>query len=566
MSEKQRTVDVDTEAIGAIAEALQAFAKALRANQLYLPNNPTRQRASDIARLMFGTVWEHVDRVRLDVRETELLWEEETVYRDLERGTEALPFLFHRDGLREVEILPGFETEDLSQLLDLIQRAKTAQPDEDDLVTLLWLADLSTVRYRHVEVGGEGDMAAGLAVGNGVASYASNAPQLAAITSETEAVGNGPPPGLVNVDEFDSTLYFLEPGELQYLKSEVEREYSADGKRAVLSILFDIVELQNDVQARAECIAILEKWLIDLIANAEYDLVAYLLHEAAEIVRRVVTLEDSVRTALASLPVRLSDPSVVAQLLQALDESPRVPSGETLDGLFSQLYATALPTQLGWLTAATSSPVRAAVERSATQLASANTGELARMLEHADEGVVRGALRIAARLKSPAAVPGLGKVLRSTDAALRAEAVTALGEIASAGALQAMERAIDDTDRDVRVAAFRAIANNKYANALPGLLQAIRRRDLPQADLGEKKTLFEAYGLVCGEGGVTTLDGLLNGRSFLRYRESSEIRACAARALGIVGTTSAFASLQESIDTKDIIVRAAVLRAAKGNA
>ncbi|MEP6763381.1 MAG: HEAT repeat domain-containing protein [Gemmatimonadaceae bacterium] len=566
MTGAQSAADVDVVAVGAIAEALQAFAKALRANQLYLPNNPTRHRATEAAGALFAAVWHHTDRVRLDVRETELLWEEEVVYRDLERGTEALPFLFHRDGLREIEFRRDFEIDELSALLDLIQRAKTAQPDEDDLVTLLWVADLSFVRYRHVEIGGETDLPAALSGGNGVASATSSAPQLGAIVAETQAIDDGPAPGIVRLDDFDSTLYFLEPRELAYLKSEVEREYSSDGKRAVLSILFDIIESQNNIKALSETVGVIESWLIDLISNAEYELVAFLLREAAETVRRTPDLEPSLRASLSALPARLSHPTVIGQLVQALDESSRVPRLETLDDLFGQLHAAALAPLLAWLTGANASPVRGAVERAATTLASANTGELARLLECGDQAVVRSALRLASRLKSPATVPGLGKVLRSTDATLRTEAVLALGEIASAGALQTLERAIDDLDRDVRVATFRAVANNNYANALPKLAQSIRRKDLSHADLSEKMALFEAYGMLCGEDGVELLAGLLNGRALLRYRESPEVRACAARALGIVGTPSALAALQKSSDTRDIVVRTAVLRAAKGNA
>ncbi|MDQ6611679.1 MAG: HEAT repeat domain-containing protein [Gemmatimonadota bacterium] len=566
MSESLTAVDVDAMAAAAIAEALQAFAKALRANQLYLPNNPTRQRATEFAKVAFASVWARVDRIRLEVRETELLWEGQSVYRDLERGTEALPFLLHRDGLREIEIFQEFENDDLASLLDLVQRAKSAQPDEDDLVTLLWVADLHTVHYRHVEVGGDSDLPSLSAGESGVASASPELPQLAAIAAESAPPGDGAPPALVRIDEFDSTLYFLEPSELQYLKNEVSREYTSNAKCAVISILFDIIELQTNESAQLEALALLESWLVELIANAEYDLVVHLLHEASETVQRAPLLDSGIRNSLTALPMRLSAPKAVAQLLQALDETQRGPSVETLDKLLSALQATALPTLLAWLTAAASSPVRGAVERCAMGLVSTNTAELSRLLEHGDDAIVRAALRLAARLKSPATVPGLGKVLGQTDSSLRAEAVAALGEIGSSGALQTLERAIDDSDRDVRVAAYRAVANNRHANALPRLAAALRRKDLQQTDLAEKMTLFEAFGVVCGEGGVSSLDAMLNGRSLLRYRESSDIRACAARALGIVGSAAALASLRKSAHAKDLVVRSAVQRAARGNA
>ena len=556
--------EVNVVAVNAIAEALRAFAKALRANQLYLPNNPTRQRATEIAQSLFTQVWYHADSVRIDIRETELLWGEEVVYRDAERGAEALPFVFYRDGLRELELLPGFEHDELPTLLALLQRAKTAAPDEDDLVTLLWVADLACVRYRHVEIGGDAELPLMLAGGSGIATFTSGGPQLAVPGAESEPPGDGPPPGIVRMEEFETTLYFLEPRELAYLKDEVGREFGTDGRRDVLGVLLDIIETQDANDAHHEALAVLDGWLIELIAAADYELVAYLLQEAGDAVRRSNNLSQPTRDALSGISTRLSDPAVMAQLLQAIDENTRTPVAATLESLFGHLHASGLPVILAWLASVPPSPARAAVERAATHLASGNTGELVRLLEHSDINVVKGALRLATRLKSPAAVPGLAKVLRSPDATLRTEAVTALGEIATPGAMQTMERAIDDDDRDVRVTALRSIASNRHANAVPRLEQLLRRKDLQQADLSEKVALFDAYGLLCGDAGVAILDSLLNGRSLMRFREPSEIRGCAARALGLVGTPAAIASLQRAADSKDLVVRTAVQRAGRG--
>jgi HEAT repeat protein len=219
---------------------------------------------------------------------------------------------------------------------------------------------------------------------------------------------------------------------------------------------------------------------------------------------------------------------------------------------------------VAWLGAAAASPARAAIERASLRLAGANTSELARLLEHPQEHVVRGALRLAGQLATPAAVPGLARLLRGGDVKLRAEAVTALSDIGSPSALQALERALDDADREVRVAAFRAIGSRKHAGALPRLLEVIRRKELRVADLGEKMALFEAFGGMCGDTGVPELDGILNARGLLGAKESPEMRACAARALGLVGTRAAAAALQKAADTKDVVVRSAVARAMRG--
>ena len=82
--------------------------------------------------------------------------------------------------------------------------------------------------------------------------------------------------------------------------------------------------------------------------------------------------------------------------------------------------------------------------------------------------------------------------------------------------------------------------------------------------LGEKKALTEAYGTLAGAAAVPVFDELLNARGFLGAREPADLRACAARALGAIGTPAALQALSRAGDAKDVIVRTAVSRALRG--
>ncbi len=553
-------------AVATIEDALRALAKALRAIQLYLPNNSTRAAAIEQARTAFGKVWHVANPLEIQIKEASFHWEGRTVYFDAERGADGLPWLLYRDGLRSLSVQSGFETTDVETLLAILHKARTASPDDDDLVTLLWVADLATLKYRHVEHDAVGDVPALNGTDRpGVAVFASGVTPLAVPSAESAPPGDGPPPGMVRVEDFDTTLYFLDTRETSYLQDELKREYADDHRKLALASLFDVIEGHSTPEAQLEALRIVDQLLIDFLTLGEYELVAFSLREASATSRRLVA-DDLVMTALRDLPARLSEPAVMSQLLQALDESARTPVASLLEGLFVELRPSALEPLVAWLGMATASPARAAIERASARLAAANTAELAQLLEHANAFVVRGALRLAAQLATPAAVPALSRLLRGSDAKLRVEALNVLGEIASPAALQAVERGIDDSDRDVRVAAFRVIGSRLHTAALPRLRDAVRRKELRSADLSEKMALFDAYGSMCGDAGVTELDTLLNARGLLGARSSAELRACAARALGMVASPSAMAALQRAADTKEVVVRSAVARAMRGNA
>ena len=89
----------------------------------------------------------------------------------------------------------------------------------------------------------------------------------------------------------------------------------------------------------------------------------------------------------------------------------------------------------------------------------------------------------------------------------------------------------------------------------------IESREIRQADLSEQIAIFENYGRLQDPEGVDVLDGLLNDRGFLGKKETGEIRACAALALGKMTLPEARAALERAADEQDPVVRSAVNRA-----
>ena len=108
----------------AVEELMQATVKALRAHQLYLPNNPVYQKAIENLRAAFRPIWEAQDELVLDVYESELRWEGNVVYSQANRG-ESFSWVFFKDGVRALTLLPGVEQEEIMGLLDVVHRART---------------------------------------------------------------------------------------------------------------------------------------------------------------------------------------------------------------------------------------------------------------------------------------------------------------------------------------------------------------------------------------------------------------------------------------------------------
>ena len=133
-----------------------------------------------------------------------------------EKATDNIPWMLYKDGIRELRLLKDFEREELDPLLDILQRVRKVSPDEDDLLTLLWEQEfrLSATATSIVSTDQAAPIdKAGYRGGEaGAQALQESAPP---IDSTVAAV--------VNLDDFDSTLYFLDESEIEYLREEVRR-------------------------------------------------------------------------------------------------------------------------------------------------------------------------------------------------------------------------------------------------------------------------------------------------------------------------------------------------------
>lgn len=537
--------------------------KAARAQQLYLPNNPIYRGASDALRAGFAPIWKETDELPLTILETEIRWYDAVVAGEAggSKSADNLAWLFYKDGVREITLTKGFEEGEAGRLLQLIQRARKANADEDDLVTMLWEADFAHLKYQYVDLlleGSGGELADGTVV--------PASPQPGEIQRSTrDAVAESRAGGIINMADFDATLYFLDEREIEYLHREIRREYEQDLRGNIVAALLDIFEAQTDPDIRGEIIGNLQTVMLFLLTAGHFRGVANLLREAHSALERASLVTPAQREALAQLAERLSASDALSQLLQALDETPTLPPQEELADLFDQLRPSALATVFTWMAKTQNEKLRPLLEGAAGRLAGANTSELVRLIQVPEHEVSSEAIRHAGALKTQAAVLALSKVLGEPEVERRQLAVHALTGIASPGALQSLERAIEDTDREVRITAVRALAARAYRPVLARLEGVVKSKPIRDADITEKMAFFESYGMLCGESGVSTLDAMLNNKGFLGRKEDAEIRACAAIALGRVGSAKATEALRKAAAEKDIIVRNAVTRALRGS-
>jgi len=545
-----------------VENLMQILLKAFSAVQLYSPNNQIYVQAVDGLRGALTLAWQQLDELQLKVSESALEWEDKEVLSQ-EDKSDSIPWTLFKDGVRSLTLSPGVEEREILAFLHVIQDArKLAAEDPDDLLTLLWEEDFQHVRYGFVELGYD-DVPR--IQPDTVVSHSESTPPSAGeirgrLLREVGPSGDTPE-GVVDVEDFDSTLYFLDDREIEYLTGEIDQEYQQNLRAKVLEILFEVFELQKNANVRGEIISIIGGFLPHLLGVGDFQSVTLVVRQLRKLLDETQELASDHRRTITTLPVKLSNPTALGQLIQSLDDAAVQPTKDDIAEFFGELGPHVLDTVLAWMPKLTNERVRETLQQVARRIAQDHPEQVVTALKTSDTVALLQTIQLISSLKVARLAPDFGRLLRHADTGIRRAAVEALGAIGSASAMKQLERSVEDEDRDIRIASVQYCVQHKYPGILGKVEAVINGKILRGADLAEKKPLFEAYGLFCGNAGVGPLYEMLNGRKVFRRKDDAETRACAALALGKIGTPDARAALEKARGIKDPLIRNAVGRA-----
>jgi HEAT repeat protein len=549
-----------------VADLFNALDKASRALRLYNPNNPVYQGFRSGLEKAIARLWDRIPALQVQV--------DEAAFRCFGKsysageGRESLPFAFYKDGVRVLTFLPGFEAE-AERFLRVVNHARQVdQRETDDMVTLLWEEEFAAFQYSYVDA-----LAEGISIPE-AAGFALDRIEPLTLRAEIETPDpRDQPPAVqagaetvaaaVTRDDFQETLYFLEPAELERLQRDVDREWRRDTKSAVLDALFDRLE-DSTSQRRLEILRIMRQLVAAWLGRGDLSSATRVLVEINSLISGTQLGDVELKEAL-DLFNELNDPIVLGQLLSSLEDGSIDPSSQDLGVFLSHLNADALPVLIRATETTESAPVRQRLRVAIEGLGRQHAKQLIALIEAPDAATARGATRLAGQLGLGDAAPKAAAFYRRSDVAGRRVAIEALVQMRNSSALAAAHDALLDEDRDVRILAARGVGTLKYQPARARIEDVLDGKAIRETDLTEQIAFFEAFAALAGGDGVKTLDRVLNGRRLLG-KQTPEMRTCAAMALGKVGTSAAREALQQAANDAHPMVRSAVARALGGEA
>jgi hypothetical protein len=574
-SSTQTTRDLSPEAQAAAAWFRQ-LARALRLFRLYNGSNPTALNAQEAAASTLAGLLDTHGGWQLRFSATEVFLDDEAVVRVAPpaRGaervrdvTDQLPFLFYRDGIRRLTIAPGAALNELNTLVEILRDASGGTGSQDDLVTLLWQANLPHVQIEAVPLeqtiylssqagGGEGGShekrgqvyawsPAGAEVHTDL-GQAAGVQGLHRDTFDDWAL----PEEATDVPAAFARLGPLAEAARPAFLAAWDHENSAGWNEQAPDFLRALHALDGSEDMRRALGHSITTWLAAALQHMAWDEAQLALGLLNELDPNRELVADELAAALARL-----DTEAIAE---------RFDEGEASDqGHFAAftvaLGATAIGLCVDILARADKARARAAAVTALCYLCADDPQLLAPWLADSRWHLVRNLVFVLGHIGGAAVVPLLRTVARHPEPRVRRQVVHALGSVPPEDRNPLLLEQLDARDPQLLAAALNMLTREKNPRVARAILTLIESPDFESRDEDNQRTLFGALGDIAGDPAVPALEALLHRGGWFARRTFQ--RVAAAHTLRQIGTPDAMAALEAGASARSEAVRAVCLEA-----
>jgi hypothetical protein len=515
-----------------VKEILQGLPRARRIIKTYPDNNPVYIGTINDVYGKFERLFALRDEIALGVSRNEILFDSAQASRS-DGGELDLPFLFFRDGIREIRFRRDLNRSELEEFLRIIASDLAPDDPDDDLVTLLWERDFENIRYFVDEsfLMEEGDYQK-----EAIERVKTKMPGIEQALKTHVTSMSYVDPGIIPAADIGDD-------ELNALLADVDKSRVSPHVMKLAEMLLEMVRYGHSGENPEELQSFFRDLLIFQLRQGDFG--SFI--DMGRMVKRAGDGSDgpeTLRAACSRLIGLFGSSEIVAQLGNLLDNAKELSNDLLMDyvGLLTSDAIQPLVSSMGDLS---SIQGRKRVIVILTSLGRTNIQAFAPAVRDPRWYVVRNIMHILRQIASPHAVEYLMQGLRHAEPRVRREAIRALGELKNPATLAVLRGALQDPDPANRAHAVRALGDFGSDDAKKILLHEISSRGFDELGFDQRKEFFQALSRWRDREVLEVMMRILRGRSLFRWGRAEENKALAAHALGLMGQREALPVLRE---------------------
>lgn len=568
--EDEENLEKNSTELKRVKEVLQFFGKAFSLMKVYPRDNPSVKNSINIFVEKMKEFLDEYEELKITIEEFSFSLNGEIIFQDEEKK-KSLPFLFFKDGMRELSFHKGLEREELQDFLEIIKENSNLPPEDSDIVNSLWEKDYPNILYFALDEFLESDIG-GVGGEIGFSTDKQEFSQgtinmtpedIKEVHKRSQALG-------VHVEKEDeegegkhhdsssvvSQFASISNGEIPEIDYMLSNSRESSRLSELVTLIFEVFFLEETKEQFAATLNVLEQCHQEVLHKADFSFASSILNRMDELKEILSGQSEEKHKLLDNLLRKIKDESSLTTLKELFFGGRIV----DLDSFFQYL------TLIGPKTIPLISDIWEDIKDPLVHLKASNflyeigQEDLDTLVSigHDDKvSLTREIIAILAKIGDKKVIPHLKNFINFKNKSIRLETIKALGKIEDETSNQILLKFLSDEDEEVRTVALMNLKYSGEKTALDSVMKLALDKDFSKKSITEKKAILQFLADTQNEEVYPFLQVILKKSTILSKSKMDETRLCAVSALEAMATPKAKEILKEGTQLRNKIIRQA---------
>ncbi len=584
--EKGDELKPDPDEVKKAAGVVQHFQRAFNLMKMYPSDNPGIKEAIISFADRLKEFLDLYEELKIGIQEFSFSYQGEIVFKD-KLKKKSFPFLFFKDGMRELSFYEGLDEKEAQDFLEVIKKDFDLPPDYSDVVSSLWEKDFAHIRYLVLNEFLDSDIGVGKeeeGIKVDKKGFSTGAIRLSEEDKKeifdkskilrfysgegggegTEGGGEGTGSGGEGTGGLDSVAEIPELGEdeLPKIESLIKSNRQVSPLDELITLLLEILFLEEKDEKFSAVLDVIEGCFKKVVLRADFSLALSILGQIQEL-KEILTSKSAKRMKiLERIPEMARDESSLTVLKQLfLDKKI-----EDVDSFFK--YLTVLGPDTIPLVCdiweITGDPyIRVKASELLRKMGQKNIASLVNLARVKHTALTREILSIVTKVGEKKEMHHFLNFVDHSKKETRLEVIRALGRVRDEAANKILIEFLSDSDAKNRTMAAKELMYFGDQSSLDHVMQLVQKKDFKKKGRGEKKYLLKFLASTKSPEVSALFQSFLKRKSFFSRARQNEIRLLAVSALNAMVTPEAVKALEEGTKLRNKTIRQACFSSLK---
>jgi len=562
--------------VGKAKNVIQFFKKTFSLIKLYPPENPSAQKSIDLFYKQIGEFLDEYEELIIEIGEFSFSYKKELVFQDAEKG-KSLPFLFYRDGVRELSFHKDLDKEELQDFIESIREVSDLPPEETDIVNSIWEKDFVHIRCFSVDEFLDQDIGEPTEEISLVDKLGLSKGKLKLTPQDQEIYKKGLGLGIQNgkekgegefegeyVDEktVATRVQAIKKEEMPEIESMLVESRKISPVAELVALLFELLFFEEREEEFLDVVNVLDKCHQNVVDESDFSSALSILSQVQEL-KKIISSKSEERAKLLNRIPAAAKEQIFITRLKKLYLDGHVTDFDTFFEYLGHLGPSAFPVVAKIWEESKFPFSRTKVSNFLKEIGEKDIDSLLDLAKGQGPSLAREIISIMAAAGEKKEISHLEDFVNDPSKDIRLEVIQVLGKYEDEAANKILLKFLSDEDVEVRARAF---MNLKYLGDKAPFDYALRlaqEKDFRDRIKLEKKAILNYLASSETTEVITLLRSFLKKRRIFSRYKTTETRLCAVSALVTMATPEAVSVLDEGTKLRNRTIRKACKLALK---